>query len=126
MDETNRVTNEQLEGKIQICKDSVFIKCQDYFRRVRFTSILYMEACGSYCNICLADGTKITVAFTLSQVLDHLPGNIFVRVHRSFIVNMEFIDSYIGNLFYIKENMIPIGRSFKKDVLEGLNILGNV
>lgn len=126
MDETNKSTDGLLEGKFSVCRDSIFIKSQDYFQRIRFASMLYLEASGSYCNICLACGTRLTVSFTLSQVLQRLPEEMFVRVHRSFIVNMEYIDSYIGNLFYINGNAIPIGRSYRKDLLERLNILGSV
>lgn len=123
---TNKSVNERLEEKFKVCRDSVFIKSQDYFRRIRFTSMLYLEACGSYCNICLVCGNRLTVSFTLSQVLEHLPEEMFIRVHRSFIVNMEFIDSYIGNIFYINGKAIPIGRSYRKNVLERLNVLGSV
>lgn len=126
MDGTNKSTDGLPGEKFSVCRDSVFIKSQDYFRRIRFASMLYLEASGSYCNICLACGTRLTVSFTLSQVWEHLPQEVFARVHRSFIVNMEYIDSYIGNIFYINGNAIPIGRSYRKEVLERLNILGSV
>lgn len=126
MDETNNPADGWAEEKFSVCRDSVFIKSHDYFRRIRFASMLYVEASGSYCNIYLACGTRLTVSFTLSQVLGHLPQAMFVRVHRSFIINMEYIDSYIGNIFYINGNAIPIGRSYRKHMLERLNILGTV
>ena len=108
------------------CRNSVFIKSQDFFRRIPFSSILYLEAAGSYCYVYLVNGTKITISFTLSQTMKHLSEEMFMRVHRSFVINTEYIESYIGNVFYVNGNMIPIGRSYKKDVLAQFNILGNV
>lgn len=106
--------------------DSIFIKIQDHFRKISFNKILYVEASGSYCNFYLQAGVKITVAYTLTETMQHLSELLFIRVHRSFVINKNHITSYIGNTFYIGEQMIPIGRQYKKEALSHFNILGTI
>ena len=104
--------------------DSLFIRTQKNFRKILYSSILYIEASGSYCNIHLDNGTQILVAFTLTEIMQNLSEYIFIRIHRSFIINKEHITGFIGNVFYIDEQTIPIGRQYKKEVLSHFNILG--
>ena len=110
----------------QIVSDSIFIKIQEHFRRILFKDILYIEASGSYCNVYLQGGSKVTVAYTLTDTMQHLSNSLFIRVHRSFIVNIKHITAYIGNIFYVGEHVIPIGRQYKKEALSHLNILGMI
>lgn len=112
------------EVMANIRQNCVFIKIQDFYRKVMFRDILFLEASGSYCNIYLKDRTRFTVTHSLAETAEYLAKGPFLRVHRSFMVNLDYVDSYIGNLFYIGEHTVPIGRMYKKAILSGLNILG--
>lgn len=118
------VNNEN--GSVGICSDSIFIKTQDYFRKVAFSDILYIEASGSYCNFYLQTGPKMTVAYTLAETAQHLPKDLFIRVHRSFVINVKHVNGFVGNIFYVGEQMIPIGRLYKKEALSHFNVLGTI
>ena len=107
-----------------VSQSCVFIKVQDYFRKVMFEDILYLEASGSYCYIYLKNRSRYTVTHSLAETAVYLAKGPFVRVHRSFMVNVEHVDSYIGNAFYIGEHTVPIGRMYRKTILAGFNILG--
>ena len=63
--------------------DSIFIRIQDHFRKILFSDILYIEASGSYCTFYLQAGAKATVAYTLTDTMQHLSKDLFIRVHRS-------------------------------------------
>lgn len=106
--------------------DSIFIRIQDHFRKILFSNILYIEASGSYCTFYLQTGTKATVAYTLTDTMQYLSKDLFIRVHRSYIINKNHVTSYIGNVFYIGEQMIPIGRQYKKEALSHFNMLGTI
>lgn len=106
--------------------DSIFIRIQDHFRKILFSNILYIEASGSYCTFYLQAGTKATVAYTLTDTMQYLSKDLFIRVHRSYIINKNHVTSYIGNVFYIGEQMIPIGRQYKKEALSHFNMLGTI
>ena len=56
----------------------------------------------------------------------YLPVQDFVRVHRSYIVNINSVDSFIGNMLFIGNCRIPISKSHKNEVLERLNLIGEV
>lgn len=108
----------------RVSRSCMFIKVQDYFKKVMFEDILYLEASGSYCYIYLKNRIRYTVTHSLAETAACLAKGPFVRVHRSFVVNVEHVDSYIGNVFYIGEYTVPIGRMYKKLILAGFNILG--
>lgn len=105
---------------------SIFVKDRDYFRRIEFSRIRWIEASGSYSCLNLAGEPKLMLPYNLAELSGHLPSGLFVRVHRSFIVNIPFVDSFIGNMLCIGKEKIPISRQHKKDILERLNILGSV
>lgn len=107
-----------------VAQSCVFMKIQDYFRKVMFEDILFLEASGSYCYIYLKNGSRYIVTHSLAETAVYLAKGPFVRVHRSFMVNVEYVDSYIGNAFYIGEHTVPIGRMYRKTILAGFNILG--
>lgn len=104
--------------------DSIFIKIQDRFRKILFNDILYIEASGSYCNFYLQTGDKIIVTYSLADTIQHLSEVLFIRVHRSFVINKKHVTGYVGNIFYMGEHIIPIGRQYKKEALSRFNILG--
>ena len=104
--------------------DSIFIKIQDRFRKILFNDILYIEASGSYCNFYLLTGDKIIVTYSLADTIQHLSEVLFIRVHRSFVINKKHVTGYVGNIFYMGEHIIPIGRQYKKEALSRFNILG--
>lgn len=110
----------------QISGNSIFIKDRDYFRRIEFGHIRWVEASGSYCCLYLDNAPKIMLSFNLRELAMHLPSRIFMRVHRSYMVNIGYIDSFIGNILCIGENRIPVSKQHKKSVLSRLNVLGNV
>lgn len=104
--------------------DNVFMKIKDRFQKVQFNDILYIEAAGGYCKFHFATGATTTIAYRLTEAKQHLPNNLFVQVHRSFIVNINHVSSFIGNIIYINEHPIPIGRVYKKETLSHFNIIG--
>lgn len=71
----------------------------------------------------MTDGKKITVSQPLGEITNSLCPYTFIRVHRSFVINLNYVDKYIGNLFYVHNKMIPIGRAYKKEALAHLNIV---
>ncbi len=71
---------------------------------------------GDYCKFITKDKTHLSY-ITLKKLVELLPNN-FVRVHKSFIVQFDKIDMVEGNMIKISEITIPIGYSYKKDVLK--------
>lgn len=84
-----------------------------------------MEASGSYCEIHLMDNTVILLSIPLSKVSEHLHSENFIRIHRSFIINLVHVCSFVGNTLVMEEGTkLPIGREYKKVMLENFTLLG--
>ena len=58
---------------------------------IPFKEILYLKAAGGYTDIYLQNGRRITVSERLKLLEKRLPGKPFIRVHRSFLVNLYFV-----------------------------------
>lgn len=89
--------------------------------------ILYCEAEGSYCNITMADGVKITASKPLKHfdtILDE--HNIFFRISKSCLINLKYIKSYIKTKELVElQNgaMVELSRRRKKEFLEQMSVL---
>ncbi len=80
--------------------------------------ILYIESLSDYVQIRLEGKTYITKE-RISRLGERLPSS-FMRIHRSFIINADFILSYTSEEILIKEITLPIGRKYRKGVIEVL------
>ena len=105
--------------------DSIFVKYNDYYHRIPYRQILWVEASGSYCCFKLRDGKERVFSFSLSEVEPQLPGSLFMRIHRSYLVNLECIDSLIGNMVGVDKHRLPVSKQHRDELLSRLNILGN-
>ena len=82
---------------------------------VRISDIVYIESEGEYVRMHLADGSAITTLFRLKNMETALPAETFMRVHRSYIVNLRAIRSYIKGRIYLNETeYVPIGEMYKE------------
>ena len=80
--------------------------------KVLFTELLYTEAKGNYTQLVLTTATLLpALSFTAVEAL--LPSPLFIRTHRSFIVNRTRIDALEGNRI-IGSTQIPIGQQYRK------------
>jgi two-component system LytT family response regulator len=84
--------------------------------QVEFDKILYIESMGDYVKINLFNNTLITRE-TLSSLEQKLPENLFIRIHRSFIVSITHIDSYTKSSIQVGSITIPISRKYKEVVI---------
>ncbi|MDO1500744.1 LytTR family DNA-binding domain-containing protein [Winogradskyella maritima] len=88
--------------------------------KVKLKDILYIEAFGDYVKVHTAQKTIMTLS-TFTSFLEKLP-QYFLRIHKSFSVNMEYISMLKGNQIIINHQRLPIGQTFKPEVLKALNI----
>lgn len=83
-------------------------------QQIKTEDILYLKALSNYTEIFLSNGKKILLAKTLKQLTLQLPDAIFLRVHKSYIVNKLFMKQFITipQTFVVLENdtVIPVSR----------------
>lgn len=108
------------------CRDGIYVRHNDYYKKVLFSEILWVEAARSYCSIRTAGKVNYIVTYPLVEVKKRLPSALFIQTHRSYLVNAGRVAKFIGNMLYVEEQSIPISRKFKKEVLEHFIFLDNV
>lgn len=117
---------EEPEGNPVFGHDGLFVRQDEYFGRIRFADILWLEASRSYSYIHVAGNSRIIVTYPMSEVKKKLPPDVFIQIHRSYVVNVHYVDKFIGNVLYIGEQSFPISRKFKPEVLNRFLFLDNI
>lgn len=100
--------------------DYTFVKVDTKLVKVPFQDVRYVEALGDYVHIVVGQH-KLIVYSTMKAVEEKFPSAMFVRVHRSFIVNIRAVQSIEDNTIVIDNKYIPIGQTYLRDVLQRLN-----
>ena len=101
-----------------------FVKESDHFCRVDFRYIRWIKAEGSYCRLYIQGEKEYLLSFNLTEIMAYLPSRDFIRVHRSYIVNISYVSTFFGNTLVIGKDWIPISKSHRKEVIVSLNLLG--
>jgi DNA-binding LytR/AlgR family response regulator len=119
---------ERLQGKQPLqeniassSEDSIFIRADGKIYKILQNDVLYAEASGNYTRI-VTTGNIFMPSMTFSAAEDLLPKKIFVRVHRSFIINKNRISHIEGNRVYVGKNEIPIGSNYKDGFLKEIGL----
>ena len=86
------------------------------------SSIHYAEADGSYTQVATEEGL-LTLAINLKHFESHLDAPNFMRVHRSYVVNLSKVEEYEGNRMFVKSKPIPLSSSYKEAFLEKFTFL---
>ncbi len=100
---------------------TIFIKTDKQLVRVIPSDILFIEGLKDYVKIYTKSEVLITKR-TLQSFENELNDDEFMRVQKSFIVNLNCISKVVGNTLVIENKKIPIGKTFKQDVVEKLGI----
>ncbi len=98
---------------------SLFVKSDKKIIKLNLDDINYIEAYGNYIKI--YTDVMVLTSQTLSEFLEKLPDN-FMRIHKSFVINFKHLKLIDGNQMILQnEAKIPIGKSFKKVVIEKID-----
>jgi two-component system, LytTR family, response regulator len=104
-------------SKSSTTDDYFFIKCDYKYERIYFDEILFVEAMQNYVTIYTRKGKYITLLY-IKNVEQNLDNNLFIRVHKSFIVSVAKIESIENNELIIQSHRIPISRNYRNQVIE--------
>jgi DNA-binding LytR/AlgR family response regulator len=110
------------QTQIEANKEFLFLKSEYKIRRINFNDILYIEGLKDYIKVYLSNEPKPILSLsTLKAVESKLPENQFMRVHRSFIVNLNKIQTIDRSRIVYGETYIPVSDQFKDKFQEFLN-----
>ena len=100
--------------------DFIFVRSDRKMIKIDFPDINYIESLGDYLKIHLHQKVIITRE-TITSIEAKLPKNNFLRIHRSYIISINKIESFTNEFVEIDKKAIPISRSYKKDVIQKLD-----
>ncbi len=95
--------------------DFIFVKADRKMVKINFAAVDYIESLADYLQIHLKNKTIITRE-TITSIEAKLPQRDFLRIHRSYIVSINKIESFTNEFVEINKKAIPISRSYKNDV----------
>ena len=95
----------------------VYFKVDKKMIKTKMADVLYIESIKDYVKVKTPD-REIVTQQKISYLEESLPRDQFLRIHRSFIINLEKIDAYSATDVEIGKHSIPIGRNYKNDVMK--------
>lgn len=101
----------------------IFFKADKKIYKFLFSDILFIEGSGNYVKIHTKTDKPLMVLEKLIDLQDKLPKNQFLRVHKSFIVNIANIEQLEGNMLKLQGKVVPISASYRQnleDLIKGL------
>lgn len=113
--------NEEKSSPFLLC-DSIFVRHHEKMVKVDIKDILYIEAERNYCRIHSKEKEYLLV-MTLKDMDEKLPQKHFIRVHRSFIVNLAQIDEVASSYVVIARKAIPVSKTLKEELLNRLQTI---
>ena len=105
-----------IPGENNTAPDRIFVESNKKHIQLEIENILYLEAAGNYVKVITTTET-IIIREKFSTMLELLSANDFLQVHKSFAVAPRHIRSIEGNTILIKDNQIPVGKSYKFNVI---------
>ncbi|MBV8390043.1 MAG: response regulator transcription factor [Mucilaginibacter sp.] len=97
--------------------DYIYVKYNNKIERVIYDELLYIEAMANYITLYTVSG-KLVVYLTIKGILEKLPRQTFIQVHKSIIVNADKIKSIEGNLLHIGDTKITMSAGFHTEAMD--------
>lgn len=109
-------------AKSNVENDILFVKDGYNIARVSLSDVMYVESQSEYLKIYMADGTSHMVLMSIKRMSEILPADRFVRIHRSYIVNMgHAVEISRMRVRMNADTILPIGDSYKDEALRFIN-----
>ena len=93
-------------------RDYIFIRTEGHLKKIDLKSICYIEGMKDYLSIYTAEGRVMTL-MNFRDMLDLLPKERFIRIHRSFIIHVDCIDRIESKFVIIRNKRIPISKAYR-------------
>jgi len=111
-----RELNRPAEKQSVKIEDHFFIKCNNQIEKVFYTDLVYAEAMLNYVML-YTNSKKMMVYMTIKSLEEQLPTHIFIKVHKSYIVNIDKVKSIEGNILDIGNEKITISQNLREKVI---------
>jgi DNA-binding LytR/AlgR family response regulator len=100
-------------------KDHIFLKVDNALKRINFADILFVEGMENYIAVHTHEGRFITL-MTMKSMEESLPSQVFLRVHKTYIISKPKVKGIVGNEIDMGVKKIPFSRSRRNEIIEAL------
>lgn len=107
----------ELEERPSFLNDRMFVRNKDRMVKIMFDDVLFIEAVRNYSRI-ITRNNEFLLSITLKIIEDKLPEPVFVRIHRTYLVNITKIDEVAENHVMIGQREIPMSGGLKENLLQ--------
>ena len=118
----HKVVEETPKKEVSETKNDFYINIDRRLIKIDLPSIYLIEAKGDYINIKTEDKNYV-VHSTLKKIEEKLPDALFLKVHRSYIINLKKIIDIEDNSVLIKRDVVPVSRSKRPELMKRLDLL---
>lgn len=117
-----KIKSEILEDTSETEKRSIFINVDKTHHKIVLEDIIYIESDRNYITV-ITTTQKLSYIDSLKNWIEKLSEEQFVQIHKSYIINSKRIDKISGNEVFINKQRIPVGRTYKQELLRQLKIM---
>ena len=107
-------------------QDRFMVWGKDAYEVVLYKDILWIKASRNFCELYVDHRQKILVSHPLLFMEKILQGELFMRVHRSYFINLQQVTRLRGNMIYIDKQDIPLGQPYREEFLDHFLVAGSV
>ena len=100
----------------------LYIRADYSLHKILLEDILFIEGLDDYLKIHLEHQKPIVARMTMKAILEKLPGNHFVRVHRSYIISISKMEKIRNKIVYIRSHEIPLSATYEEFFLSKMNL----
>jgi DNA-binding LytR/AlgR family response regulator len=118
---SNELSTQEIPAQTSFAETYLTIRADRKFYKINFNDIKYIEGQKAYVTF-HTNKKRITALASLKELEDALPSKQFIRIHKSYIVAINEIQTLEGNLIEIDEVKLPVGKIYKDDVLSVFGI----
>lgn len=100
-----------------ILSDRIFVRHKEKMVKIMIADILFIEADRNYSRIFIS-GKEYLLSITLKTIEEKLPVQLFIRIHRSYIINLSQVDEVAESHVMIAQKAIPVSAGMKENLLQ--------
>lgn len=115
-------TDRNIAPEVEVLKDRIFVRHNGKMEKLMLADILYVEADRNYCTI-KTNAAAYVLSSTLKTMEEKLPTSQFLRVHRSYMVNISKLDVVADGYLEIGRKVIPLGKSYKEILMNRIQAI---
>jgi DNA-binding LytR/AlgR family response regulator len=94
----------------------LFLRADYQLHKIRLADVLYIQSDDDYIRVFFTNSKPKLFRFTLKEIIGKLPANSFARIHRSYVVQVKYIDKIGSKAVFMQEHELPLGASYEEEV----------